>query len=96
MIEMLCLQWGFYFNAAKSDLESSDLSQLADFIDKKIVKEQGPEQNTAFARNMTLVLFLSRLLVFKYCLQVPNNNSIMGRRKVQVTATSEGVGSRKH
>lgn len=72
MIEMLCLQWGFYFNAAKSDLGSSDLSQLADFIDKKTAEELGPEQNTGFARNMTLVLFLCRLLVLKYCLQVPD------------------------
>ncbi|KAF9133873.1 hypothetical protein BG015_003496, partial [Linnemannia schmuckeri] len=72
MIEMLCLQWGFYFNAAKSDLGSSDLSQLSDYIDKKTVEELGPEKNTAFARNMTLVLFLSRLLILKYCLQVPN------------------------
>ncbi|KAG0083635.1 hypothetical protein BGZ93_001680, partial [Podila epicladia] len=36
------------------------------------MEEQGPRQNTAFARNMTLVLFLSRLLVLKYCLQVPD------------------------
>ncbi|KAG0060064.1 hypothetical protein BGZ90_004177, partial [Linnemannia elongata] len=72
VIEMLCLQWGFYFNAAKSDLGSSDLSQLADFIDTKTMEEQGPGQNTAFARNMTLLLFLSRLLVLKYCLRVPD------------------------
>ncbi|KAF9346582.1 hypothetical protein BGX26_001886 [Mortierella sp. AD094] len=71
VIEMLCLQWGFYFNAAKSDLGSSDLSHLADSIDKKTMEGQGPEQNTAFARNMTLVLLLSRLLVLKYCLNVP-------------------------
>ncbi|KAK3838833.1 MAG: hypothetical protein J3R72DRAFT_512002 [Linnemannia gamsii] len=71
VIETLCLQWGFYFNAAKSDLGSNDLCQLAAFIDTKTIEEQGPAQNTAFARNMTLVLFLSRLLVLKHCLQVP-------------------------
>ncbi|KAF9407785.1 hypothetical protein BGZ94_002558, partial [Podila epigama] len=47
VIEMLCLQWGFYFNAAKSDLGSNDLSQLADYIDAKTTEEQGPGQNTA-------------------------------------------------
>ncbi|KAG9062133.1 hypothetical protein KI688_006465 [Linnemannia hyalina] len=36
------------------------------------MEEQGPGQNTAFARNMTLLLFLSRLLVLKYCLRVPD------------------------
>ncbi|KAG0279026.1 H(+)-transporting V1 sector ATPase subunit A [Linnemannia gamsii] len=72
VIELLCLQWGFYFNAAKKDLGSSDLSQLAEFLDAKTMEEQGRRQNTAFARNMTLVLFLSRILVLKYCLQIPN------------------------
>ncbi|KAF9323662.1 hypothetical protein BG006_001251 [Podila minutissima] len=72
MIEMLCLQWGFYFNAAKKDLGSNDLSQLAEFLDTKTSEEQSPRINTVFARKMTLVLFLSRLLVLKYCLQVPN------------------------
>ncbi|KAF9403901.1 hypothetical protein BGZ94_004467, partial [Podila epigama] len=72
MIEMLCLQWGFYFNAAKNDLGSSDLSQLVEFLDTKTSEEQGPRFNTVFARKMTLVLFLSRLLILKYCLQVPN------------------------
>ncbi|KAG0314046.1 hypothetical protein BG000_005676, partial [Podila horticola] len=72
MIEMLCLQWGFYFNASKNDLGSDDLSLLAELIDKKTLEEQGPRLNTVFARNATLVLFLSRLLVLKYCLQVPN------------------------
>ncbi|KAF9542469.1 hypothetical protein EC957_001911 [Mortierella hygrophila] len=62
---------GFYFNPAKSDLGSSDLSQLTEFIDAKTTEKQGPRQNTAFARNMTLVLFLSQLMVLKYCLKVP-------------------------
>lgn len=35
------------------------------------MEENGPRQNTAFTRNMTLMLFLSRLLVLKYCMQVP-------------------------
>ncbi|KAF9206818.1 hypothetical protein BGZ59_011483, partial [Podila verticillata] len=35
MIEVLCLQWGFYFNASKNDLGSDDLYRLADFVDDK-------------------------------------------------------------
>lgn len=72
VIEMLCLQWGFYFNAAKKDLGSNDLSQLAEFIEAKTSAEQSPSLNTIFAKNMTFVLFLSRLLVLKYCLRVPD------------------------
>jgi len=72
VIEMLCLQWGFYFNAAESDLGSSDLSLVGELLNKKILEEQGPRPNTVSARNTTLILFLSRLLVLKYCLKVPN------------------------
>ncbi|KAG0247082.1 hypothetical protein BG011_002071, partial [Mortierella polycephala] len=72
VIEMLCLQWGFYFNAAKKDLGSNDLSRLAESIEAKAEEDRGVSVNTIFAKNMTLVLFLSRLLVLKYCLQVPD------------------------
>ncbi|KAF9177537.1 hypothetical protein BGZ50_008650 [Haplosporangium sp. Z 11] len=48
MIEMLCLQWGFHFNAAKNDFGSDDLNRLADFIVTKTLQEltllfAGPE-----------------------------------------------------
>ncbi|KAG9070446.1 hypothetical protein KI688_007982 [Linnemannia hyalina] len=39
MIEMLCLQWGFYFNAAKSDFGSEDLFRLAVLIDDNILDD---------------------------------------------------------
>ncbi|KAF8927104.1 hypothetical protein BGZ47_002336 [Haplosporangium gracile] len=70
MIEMFCLQWGFYFNAAKSDFGSDDLSRLADFIDNK-TSEDLISSNTTFAKNTTLLLFLSRLMILSYCLKVP-------------------------
>lgn len=70
MIEMLCLQWGFYFNAAKSDFGSDDLFRLADLIDNKTL-EDAAGTNTVFAKNMTLLLFLSRLMILGYCLKVP-------------------------
>ncbi|KAF9536711.1 hypothetical protein EC957_009922 [Mortierella hygrophila] len=40
MIEMLCLQWGFYFNAAKSDFGLDDLCRLADFIDNNVFERK--------------------------------------------------------
>lgn len=70
MIEMLCLQWGFYFNAAKSDFGSDDLFRLADLIDNNTL-EDAAGTNTVFAKNMTLLLFLSRLMILGYCLKVP-------------------------
>ncbi|KAF9578526.1 hypothetical protein BGW38_005623, partial [Lunasporangiospora selenospora] len=71
MVEMLFLQWGFYFNAAKSDLGSFDLSRLADFIDSNTIVDSATI-NTRFAKNATLLLFLSRLMILNYCLSVPN------------------------
>ncbi|KAG0272672.1 hypothetical protein BGZ95_011551 [Linnemannia exigua] len=70
MIEMLCLQWGFYFNAAKSDFGSDDLFRLAELIDNNTL-EDATGTNTVFAKNMTLLLFLSRLMILDYCLKVP-------------------------
>ncbi|KAG0325768.1 hypothetical protein BG004_003121 [Podila humilis] len=71
IIEVLCLQWGFYFNAVKSDLGSDDFCRFSESIDGKTSEDQGA--CTIFAKNMTLVLFLSRLLILKYCLQIPNS-----------------------
>ncbi|KAF9393299.1 hypothetical protein BGX21_010806 [Mortierella sp. AD011] len=68
--EMLHLQWGFYSNAAKSNLGSFDLSRLADFIDRNI-RVDSSNINTRFAKNATLLLLLSRLMVLNYCLNVP-------------------------
>ncbi|KAF8949847.1 hypothetical protein BGZ46_004913, partial [Entomortierella lignicola] len=53
VMEMLCLQWGFYFNASDKDLGSDDLSILAEFINKKTSEKQDPKDNTTFAKNMT-------------------------------------------
>ncbi|KAI1290548.1 hypothetical protein EDD11_009178, partial [Mortierella claussenii] len=69
VLEMLCLQWGLYFNASKNNLGSDDLSLLAESIDGKVLQEQGVNTNTLFARNRTILLFLSWLLIFNYCLQ---------------------------
>ncbi|KAF8974124.1 hypothetical protein BGZ46_009757, partial [Entomortierella lignicola] len=46
VIEMLCLRWGFYFNASDKDLGSDDLNTLATFIDKKTREKLDPIDNT--------------------------------------------------
>ncbi|ORY88699.1 hypothetical protein BCR41DRAFT_31343 [Lobosporangium transversale] len=71
VVEMLCLQWGFYFNASDKDLGSDDLSYLATSILVKTRDGLGRKHNTDFARNMTLLLFLSRLMILNYCLSIP-------------------------
>ncbi|ORZ08266.1 hypothetical protein BCR41DRAFT_399329 [Lobosporangium transversale] len=75
VIEVLCLQWGFYFNASDRDLGSDDLSSLsASILDKTQDddnKISNTESNIKFAKRVTLLLFLSRLLILNFCLSVP-------------------------
>lgn len=67
---MLCLQWGFYFNATKSDYGSDDLVRLADFIDNN-TSDDFTNSNPIVAKNTTLLHFLSHLTILSYCLNVP-------------------------
>ncbi|KAF9408943.1 hypothetical protein BGZ76_005771, partial [Entomortierella beljakovae] len=78
VIEMLCLRWGFYFNASDKDHGSDDLSFMAQYIDKETSKKQDPKDNTVTARKITLLLFLSRILILKYCLLIPDEAQILG------------------
>lgn len=70
MIEMLCIRWGFYVNAAMSDFGLEGLFGLASLIDNKSL-EDATGTNTDFAKTMALLLFLSRLIVLSYYLKVP-------------------------
>ncbi|KAF9979805.1 hypothetical protein BGZ65_005991 [Modicella reniformis] len=79
VIELLSQHWGFYFNASSDDWGSHDVMALFDTVrihlkDIQASSTKGDlEANNAFARKTTLLLFLSRLLVFKYCLSVPGS-----------------------
>ncbi|KAG9064042.1 hypothetical protein KI688_003221 [Linnemannia hyalina] len=55
-----------------SDFGLDDLFRVADLIDNKTL-EDAAGTNTVFAKNMTLVLFLSRLMILGYCLKVPGS-----------------------
>ncbi|KAG0196539.1 hypothetical protein BGX28_010002 [Mortierella sp. GBA30] len=80
VIELLSQHWGFYFNASSDDWGSSDMitlhstvqDQLKDTRESFIVDRQA---NNAYARKTTLLLFLSRLLIFKYCLNVSESGT---------------------
>ncbi|KAG0208962.1 hypothetical protein BGX31_002232, partial [Mortierella sp. GBA43] len=80
VIELLSQHWGFYFNASDDDWGSGDMTTLYNTVQSYLQETQAVsaavdfETNNLFARKMTLLLFLSRLLVFKYCLRVPGSN----------------------
>ncbi|KAF9081366.1 hypothetical protein BGX23_000966 [Mortierella sp. AD031] len=80
VIELLSQHWGFYFNAADDDWGSGDMMTLYGFVRDHLKDLQASytivdlEANNAYARKLTRLLFLSRLLIFKYCLGVPGNS----------------------
>ncbi|KAF8931608.1 hypothetical protein BGZ47_011753 [Haplosporangium gracile] len=77
VIELLSQHWGFYFNAADDDWGSGDMMTLYNTVRSHLKDVQASstemdlEANNAFARKTTLLLFLSRLLIFKYCVNIP-------------------------
>lgn len=77
MIELLTQHWGFYFNAADDDWGSGDMMTLFDSVGDYLKGVHASpvvvdfESNNAFVWKTTLLLFLSRLLVFKHCIDVP-------------------------
>ncbi|KAG0220929.1 hypothetical protein BGW42_008532, partial [Actinomortierella wolfii] len=79
VIELLSQHWGFYFNAADDDWGSADMMTLYNTIRGYLKDVQNspmavdPETNNYYARKTTLLLFLSRLLVFNYCIGVPGS-----------------------
>ncbi|KAF9342788.1 hypothetical protein BGX34_007663 [Mortierella sp. NVP85] len=80
VIELLSQHWGFYFNADDDDWGSGDMMTLYGTVRDYLKEIQAGtaavdlEVNNLSARKATLLLFLSRLLVFKYCLRVPGSN----------------------
>ncbi|KAG9071850.1 hypothetical protein KI688_006066 [Linnemannia hyalina] len=87
VIELLSQHWGFYFNAADDDWGSDDMMTLYSTVCSYLKDIQATstvadlEINNAFARKTTLLLFLSRVPIFKYCVSVPGSSeSFTGAR----------------
>ncbi|KAF9113508.1 hypothetical protein BGX30_006927, partial [Mortierella sp. GBA39] len=78
VIELSSQHWGFYFNASSDDWGSSDMITLHSTVQDHL-KDTGEsfivdrQANNAYARKTTLLLFLSRILIFKYCLNIPGS-----------------------
>ncbi|KAF9178280.1 hypothetical protein BGZ51_007901 [Haplosporangium sp. Z 767] len=85
VIELLFQDWGLYFNAADDDWGSGDMMALYNTVRSHLKDAQASstvvdlEVNNAFARKTALLLFLSRLLIFKYCVCVPGSNKTFTR-----------------
>ncbi|KAF9907382.1 hypothetical protein BX616_000423, partial [Lobosporangium transversale] len=79
VIELLSQHWGFYFNA-DDDWGSGDMMTLFNTVRNRLKEVEASsamvdlELNNLFARKTTLLLFLSRLLIFKYCIRAPGSS----------------------
>ncbi|KAG0060267.1 hypothetical protein BGZ89_012410 [Linnemannia elongata] len=75
VIELLSQHWGIYFNASGDDWGSDDMMTLRSTVQKYLNDRRESsvdrEANNGYARKTTLLLFLSRLLILKYCIGVP-------------------------
>jgi len=74
-MELLSQHWGFYFNASSDDWGSADMMTLHSTVDEHLQQNrksfiEDRSANNAYARKITRLLFISRLLVFQYCLSV--------------------------
>ncbi|KAG0339835.1 hypothetical protein BG000_001232 [Podila horticola] len=79
VIELLSQHWGFYFNASSDDWGSSDMIEVHSTVEKHLNETRDSptvdrQVNNAYARKTTLLLFFSRLLIFKHCLNVPGSS----------------------
>ncbi|KAG0248148.1 hypothetical protein BG011_000424, partial [Mortierella polycephala] len=79
VIELLSQHWGFYFNASSDDWGSNDMITLHSIVQKHLNDSRtffivDRQANNAYARKTTLLLFLSRLLIFKYCLSASGSS----------------------
>ncbi|KAF9571082.1 hypothetical protein BGW38_008680, partial [Lunasporangiospora selenospora] len=79
VIELLSQHWGFYFNASSDDWGSADMMTLRSVVQKYLNDRRDSsdidlEANNGYARKTTLLLFLSRLIIFKRCLNVPGSS----------------------
>jgi len=79
VIELLSQHWGFYFNASNDDWGSDDMMTLRSAVQKYLNDTRGSfivdrEANNGYARKTTFLLFLSRLPVFKYCLNASGSS----------------------
>ncbi|KAF9179047.1 hypothetical protein BGZ51_007276 [Haplosporangium sp. Z 767] len=79
VIELLSQHWGFYFNASSDDWGSSDMSTLQSDVENYLVETRTSntvdrQANNAIAKKMTYLVILSRLLILKYCLNVPGSS----------------------
>ncbi|KAG0209859.1 hypothetical protein BGX33_005279, partial [Mortierella sp. NVP41] len=76
--ELLSQHWGFYFNSSHDDWGSDDMMTLRSAVQKYLNDHRESsvdrEANNGYARKTTLLLFLSRLLIFKYCVSVPGSS----------------------
>ncbi|KAF9089423.1 hypothetical protein BGX27_002464 [Mortierella sp. AM989] len=73
MLELLAQQWGFYFNSTGDDIGSDDMTTLKSEAGEKLHDENKEINNTRVKKSIYL-LFLARLHILQYLLNVTDSN----------------------
>lgn len=69
-IEMLCKNWGFYFNGSSTDWGSQDLLRFLELVQqRKRYRNRDFESNTQ-VHILALTLVLSRVIILQHCLNI--------------------------
>ncbi|KAF8962660.1 hypothetical protein BGZ46_001134 [Entomortierella lignicola] len=75
-IELLCKQWGFYFNASQTDYGSMDLSSLIQATkDFEQYRSNDIKSNNS-VHTLTLILILVRVMILSHCIEISRNLNI--------------------
>ncbi|KAF9413469.1 hypothetical protein BGZ76_005022, partial [Entomortierella beljakovae] len=67
VMDMLSLNWGFYFNGSRDDRGSADVDALIRIVSEKIIKDD-PLRNNMVAKSITTCLLFARLSILTRCL----------------------------
>ncbi|GJJ76754.1 hypothetical protein EMPS_09113 [Entomortierella parvispora] len=74
-IEMLCKNWGFYFNGSDTDLGSEDLLSLIMTIQNKRYRTNDLEGVT-HVKILALALVLARIIILDRCLDIAQQENV--------------------
>ncbi|GJJ74340.1 hypothetical protein EMPS_06698 [Entomortierella parvispora] len=70
MMEMLCKNWGFYFNGSGTDYGSGDLLRFLRLVHREQRYRNQDEESNTHVHILTLALVLTRVMILHRCLDI--------------------------
>ncbi|KAG0250392.1 hypothetical protein DFQ27_009421 [Actinomortierella ambigua] len=70
VLEMLCKNWGFYFNASETDWGSSDVVMFVQYICREERYQSRDMASNNHVHVLALALALARIIILNHCLDI--------------------------